>query len=1436
MKTLLLTFAGWFLALPVFAQLAVTPGLTPTQLASMLAGQGVQVFNVTYTGSAQAEGSFTATGTNLGLDSGIVLSTGNAIDAIGPNTVDNSGVDLLQPGDPDLDTLLTSTGTLTQDAAILEFDFIPQNDTVDFRYVFASEEYPEYVCSQFNDVFAFYISGPGITGTANAAIIPGTTQAVTINSVNSGVIGANGAAGPACILGYSNFYVDNTLGTTIQFDGFTTVLTAEAIVTKCQVYHLKIAIADAGDGVYDSGVFLEKGSLYSPPVMYAGVDRGICPGNTTNLGAAPIAGWTYSWTPSTGLNNAGISNPTSTLQNNGITPVNYTYVETATDGTCVLHDTVVVTVNPIPTTTFSVTTPICAGSPTTVTYTGNVPLTTSTFNWSFPGSTSSTINSNLSYNVVYPASGVYNITLSVLAAGCASPTHTAPVRVFPMPVPNFAIDNSLCAGEITTLTSAGSIAGATASYGWTLGGATVVLGSGSGPYQLMWPNAGTYNVALTIVDSGCVAHATPLPVTVTANPVASVTLPSSLCSGVTDTITLNGTAVPGVNYNWDFGNATIVSGAGAGPYTVHWNVSGTDTVRLVASQNGCADSIAQFVQVYQQPVAVFTSPASACASDSVTVSFTGSAGAGTNYGWTFPGTSIGGTNGTGPFHLAYNTAGTYPITLYLENNGCNDTLSQNILINPIPVASVTAPLSACTGISDTVTISGSAVPGVTYTWNFGGASVVSGSGSGPYLLNWSSAGADTIKLRASQNGCVDSTQELIQVYQQPVAAFTSPASACAGDSITISFTGTASSGTNYGWTFPGTTPAGTNGTGPFHLAYNTSGNYPITLYLENHGCNDTIAQSVQINGVPIAQFISPNQLCSGSIDTVYFNGSAEASAVFTWNFGNASTLSGSGAGPYALLWNTPGNSPVSLTIDQSGCKDSNTANVDVIMQPTAQFVAPLATCAGDSIHISFSGTSDSTTVYHWTFQNGFPATASSSGPIAAVWNSSGSYPITLSTSNQMCKDTIVDTLVVNPAPVAAFQVSPVCDGLPVNVTDQSQMPGSGTGTWHYDFGDSFTSSASSPQHLYAQDSSYVIHLTVTSDKGCIDSTQRTVFVYPVPLVAFTNDSVCEGLPTHFISQSSIHTGTILNSFWDAGDGGTMSGNTAQHAYAQGGVYNAQLVAVSDHGCSDTISNPVRVWMHPVPGFTGDPTSGCAPLEANFTDGSTVGDGTIEQWNWLFGDGFTDSIQGPTHTYTQDGHYSVQLGVVSSHGCIADTTYDNYITVFPKPTAAFTYTPSKPDIILPTVEFFNRTGAVNQWEWSFGDGATDNQPDVQHTYTAMGTYPVELIVTNQYGCKDTANEDIIIAGAYTLWIPNAFSPNGDTKNDQFHVKAIGITEYHIDIFSRWGRKIYSSNEINDGWDGSVDNGTAVEDTYVYLITAKDILNEEHVFSGRVSVIK
>lgn len=259
MKKNLLVLICLLSSIYLFSQTNITTqtGLTIQNLVEDTLINGcIQVSNVTVNGTG-AYGYFKKNNSSFPFQSGIIIASGAIANAQGPNSSQSLGSNLSGGSDPDLAAI--ASGYTIKDATVVQFDFIPATDTVMFNYIFGSEEFPEYANSSFNDVFGFFLSGPGINGpysnnSINIAILP-NSQPVTIDNVHN-----------------YNYYIatpttsstsPGSYGGAVQYDGNTIVLTAFAIVQACETYHIKLAVGDAGDSAYDSGVFFEAGSFVS---------------------------------------------------------------------------------------------------------------------------------------------------------------------------------------------------------------------------------------------------------------------------------------------------------------------------------------------------------------------------------------------------------------------------------------------------------------------------------------------------------------------------------------------------------------------------------------------------------------------------------------------------------------------------------------------------------------------------------------------------------------------------------------------------------------------------------------------------------------------------------------------------------------------------------------------------------------------------------------------------------------------------------------------------------------------------------------------------------------------------------------------------------------------------------------------------------------------
>jgi len=251
------TLVGTLFTQTAFSQVVINNTLTPQQLVEdVLLGEGVVATNIVFSGNPAQVGAFNALNGLFPIGEGLVMSSGNVMNVPGPGSAfASTGFGQLQ--DPDLNLISSAN---TRDAVVLQFDFVPTGDSISFNYIFGSEEYPEFVNAGFNDVFAFFISGPGFNGpfsnnAVNIALIPGTVTPVTIDNVNDNT--------------NSQYYVNNANGgpNGVVFDGYTVSLRAEAQVQCGETYRIKLALADAGDNIYDSGVFIEARSFTSNSIQ-----------------------------------------------------------------------------------------------------------------------------------------------------------------------------------------------------------------------------------------------------------------------------------------------------------------------------------------------------------------------------------------------------------------------------------------------------------------------------------------------------------------------------------------------------------------------------------------------------------------------------------------------------------------------------------------------------------------------------------------------------------------------------------------------------------------------------------------------------------------------------------------------------------------------------------------------------------------------------------------------------------------------------------------------------------------------------------------------------------------------------------------------------------------------------------------------------------------
>lgn len=676
--------------------------------------------------------------------------------------------------------------------------------------------------------------------------------------------------------------------------------------------------------------------------------------------------------------------------------------------------------------------------------------------------------------------------------------------------------------------------------------------------------------------------------------------------------------------------------------------------------------------------------------------------------------------------------------------------------------------------------------------------------------------------------------------------------------LTVTFIDSSLCATAWDWDFgDGFTDTIPN---PTHT-YLVPGTYNAQLVAQNvsYGCDDTLIIPLTLDTAQVADF-SSTTVCIGDL-TVFTDLSDTSKGdiiAWWWDFGDGDTST------FQNTWHVygvPGTYTVSLaiTLDQNNCTDTVTHSVIVTPLPVVDFTSYIV-CAGIANQFTNTSTINYGTIASWLWIFGDGDSSTTMAP-AHVYDTGGTYLVTLvAISDNGCMNSTSKNVIINYLPTADFDFDTVCflDTMPFY--DLSTVPSvfnDNVSSWLWDFGDGFSSSAQNPGHHYKTQTNFTVTLSISTDSGCLGTISKPIGFFNLPVAAFSNTTICVNEPpTVFTDLSTITPDILTNWEWDFGDGSVpISGQDDNPSYSYGndGLYNVELIVTTNNGCKDTVNQTVEVYSIPIVNFTADTLAGCAPLEVAFTNNST----NDVSYQWDLGDGTNTASENPVHSYIEpdpigDTSYHVQLIVTSPDNCVDTVTYMNYINIWPNPIAEFTLDPEKATILFPYIIFTNTSSGdltpPVTYTWNFGDGSPDYIGlDTTHVYsdTDTGTYTIQLIVENGYQCLDTITTDLSIEGDYTLFMPNAFTPNGDGINDTFFPLGIGLTdpkfEYTMYIYDRWGDLIFKSDDINKPWDGKANNGRrqAQADVYVWVIKTidtKGTVGQKHQYIGHVTLFR
>lgn len=1048
------------------------------------------------------------------------------------------------------------------------------------------------------------------------------------------------------------------------------------------------------------------------------------------------------------------------------------------------------------------------------------------YSWAPPGGLSSTTVSNPGVSLALTTTTTYTVTTS--AFGCDN-IDSVLVTVNPLPVSNAGSDITTCfsnvVGNIGTTPSSGY------TYSWS---PTAGLNNATAPNPTVAQNVpGTTSYIVTTTALGCISKDT---VVLIVNPLPTATISgtTAVCKNASQPdITFTGSAATApytFTYSINGGiNQTITTTSGNSvTIAVPTNADNTFSYALASVKDASSTTCTQLqsgsatITINPLPTATITGTTTVCKNAAS------------------PGITFTGASATAPYTFTYTINGLMQPTI--------TTLSGNSIILPVP--------TSASGV---------------FVYD-----LVSVKDASSTACSQAQSGSATITVNPLPSATVAGTTSVCQNDPPPTIIFTG-----AGGTPPYTFTYSINSGANQ--TLSTTGGNSVNITVPTTTASVYTYSLISIMDASATACSQTQNGSVTVtvNPLPTATISGTTAVCkNAAAPGITFTGaSSTAPYTFTYTVNGVTQPTVTSIGNNVTV-SVPTLVAGTFTYELVSVLDASTTSCSQVQSGSATVIVnplPTATIAGTTSacrnaappNITFTGASGTAPyTFTYTINGGANQTVTSSGGnsanVPAPTATAGTFLYELksvqdgsvTTCSQVQSETA--TIIIHPLPVADFNFTDKCLHQPVSFTDSSTVSSGSNINWLWNFGSNNAyDTIQNPVYLYTNAGTFDVSLITTTNNGCKDTLIKSTVVHPEPNPQFSMANVCDGTPVEFYDLSTIPATDSMQSWlWDFGDTGPLNPYqivSGGHLYENAGSYAVQLSVVSNFGCSDSVTKVVVVNPNPSVAFAANDTAGCELLCLYFEDLSTISSGNNTQWMWSVGDGSSSiSSQNFDHCYQNDSLFSpvsfdIDLTVASDSGCVSSSSKNNYITVFPKPTANFTAQPETETIMNPIISFTDASTGADFWNWVFGDGssaftASLDSSDViippPHTFMDTGSFTIMLITSTQYGCVDTAYQQIFIGPDVAFYIPNAFSPNNDGINDTFFPKGLFISKYEMTIFDRWGNLIFFSDDFNKHWDGKANYGTLIAqpDVYIYVIKGTDINRKKHNYKGIVTLVR
>ena len=1406
----------------VFSQLTVNnTTINPTQLVqNVLLGTTVTATNIKFNGSVanantvrDQAASFTTNfnQTNLGLESGVLLTTGKSQVALGPNNNPSNSIvstDAAFNGDSDLATLSGRPVSDVRNSAILEFDFVATGENLTFDFVFASEEYPEYSTNPvYNDSFGFFLSGPGITGpfsggAKNVALIPNTTIPISIGTVNNG--NNNNGTCTNCNFYYNNSNIGTNpttwTGQTVQYDGFTTVLTATSALQCGQTYHIKLAIANIGDNNFDSGVFLKAGSFNIATIdlgqdLELGTDSAVCFGGSTTIDSGlPAANYTFVWRKN-GAIIAGESSPTLVVTTPGTYQIS---VSTATGCPLQPEDIVIEFQQPInagtPNNLFVCDTPAANEIFNLVPNTALVlqPLIAADYEVTYHTSqiaaennTGAIPSSSLSS---FPSAGqtIY-VRVTDFNDGCyvVKPfllvVGTNPSGTFSYSPASYCTSVTAAQPVTSTVTSGGT-------YSALPAGLSIDASTGAITPSLSTPN--TYSITYLIPASGsCPAYSTTANVTINPTPVApTLTATQPTCTVGSGSITI--TAPLGANLEYSIDGTSYQAGnifaiVPPGTYAVTVRdvatlCTSTSVPQTINPAVGVPGVIA--ASVTQQPT---------CTTPTGTITVTAPFGATLQY-----------SNNGGPYQptliFAVLAPGSTNVITVQDTSTLCIVSAAAITVNGIP-ANPVAPTATATQQptcpTPTGTITVTAPTGTTLEYSINGSTyqpTLVFAGLAPSSYN--------VTVRDTATGCVSTaTSVTINAVPgapaAPVATITQPTCAINTGSLVV----TSPTGANFEYSLnSGTYQAGTSFT-----SLTAGQTYTITVRNTTTSC--TAVSSFVITpalNVPVAAVGTASQPnCIITTGTITITSPVGGTLQYSNNggtFQSSPIFTGLAAGS---------NNSIVVLNTASGC--SSTAAVITVNAITPNPTAPIATITQTPTCTTPTGTitvNPTTTGFEYSNNGG---TYQNSGIFAGLAPNSSNI-ITIRQIATGCTTAaaaiVMNAISANPAaPVASVTKQPTCTVQTGTITVTAP-----TGA---DFQYSINGGAYQTQATFANlspSTSYTITVKSTST-GCttVGTANLVAPIPPIPATPIASgNNVCVNGTINLTTPTlagATYTWTGPNGFTSSLQNPSITSATE----AMTGIYSVVVRITAD---CPSLAGTVAVTVYPLPIVTLLDGYVCVDSQTNAILSSYTLDTQLlpsdYSFEWFTVVGNTQTIiAGETQsTYTANapGTYGV---IVTSTSTTPNCSSSIATAVVGQSSAPKSITTTASNYFASIQSVTVIATPSGTYEYQIDNGGF--QESNVFTNVGSGSHKIDVRDINQCG--------MISKDEFIVDYPKYFTPNGDGYHDTWNISALsGQANAKIYIFDRFGKLLKQITPATIGWDGSFNNEALPSTDYWFVV--------------------